>query len=284
MKNEVTLEAANLLQQALHSDTGKVKYWLSQTTPQLEAILLAHGLACAGTAPRPGEPDGEPYWGVWRLDDRAKAVEAALPFRTAEQPIAFTLTKIPHESARKVYTCPKCRSEDVHFHDGDSVSIPVLPNGIDDYNDVDAAIMVGECRACKHPVYFVEFGFTNVTNPDDDDPFVVDNLSQKPDAFDVYRAEAAGMDPWMVSRMWYTTGQQHDKAAPPRLPKGPFVVDFHQFGAFSLDRRGELSGPNGVARCASTNSKWADAETLFRNLAGNAMAALLAAAADKTNA
>ncbi len=281
MENAMTPEAANIVQQALQSASGETQYWLYQTTPELEAILLTHGLVSAGTAPRPGEPDGEPFWGVWKVADRAKAQAAALPFRTPEQPISFTLTQIQQSSARKLYTCPKCSSEEVYFHDGDSVGVPVLPNGINDYDDIDTAIMAGECRVCKHPVYFIEFGFTNVTNPDDQDPFVVDNLSQKPDKFEVYRAEAAGMDPWMVSRLWFTTGQQHNAKAPPRLPKGPFVVDLHQFGVFSLDREGELSGRNGVSRCAGTSSKWTDAETLFRNLAGNAMATLLDALDEK---
>jgi hypothetical protein len=207
------------------------------------------------------------------------------------EPVEFTLTTIesltPFEQTHCMtdYACPKCKSHDVHFRDGDSVGVPVLPEGMPSYDHLDTLLMVGTCKTCSEPIFIYEFGFTTVANPDDDVIFCVTNLPQKPDRFQLYHAHAAGRDPWVVSRLFFDTGTLRD--FPPeilRLPKGPFVVDYHQFGPYSLDHAGELSGPNGVARCggAGASDKWKVGEALFQQLSASAMKCLTEAAAADT--
>jgi hypothetical protein len=275
----MTIRIANLIERALQDKDGQCRYWLSETTPDLIELLVAHGLEQAGTAPSHRNVNQQ-FWGVWRVKDREKAESAVKPYRAAPAPIDFTLTPFDQGGYMAEYACPKCRSNDLYFHDGDSVGVPVLPEGIGSYDQLDTGSMVGTCKSCDEPIYFYEFGFTTVPNPNDDEVFSVGNLPQSPDRFQLFYAHAEGHDPWIVSRLFFDTGKlAASNSDVTRLPKGPFVVDYHQFGPYSLDYAGELSGPHGVARCSSgANNKWTVGELLFRNLAGNAMKCLLAAA------
>jgi hypothetical protein len=277
----LTIKHANLIEQALTSPDGTAKYWTSQTNDDLIQVLSLHGLAVTGVAPG-GFPQEDDFWTVFTIDDKSKADAAVKPFRTPSAPMDFRLSPVDPAplSPWACYQCPACQSTDTYWTDGDSVYVPVLPEGIADYNDIDTTLMVGECRACEQPLFIYEFAFTNVTNPDGDFMFCLANIAQEPDRYEVFHAEADGLAPWILSRRWYTTGKM-PKGAPPQLPKGPFVVDFHQFGPFPLAEAGELSGRYGVARCsgAGVSEKWLQGEELFRNLANNAMQRLLAAVA-----
>lgn len=280
--SKITINVANIIERALCNIDGSANYWTSKVTPELVRLLKESGLRHVGFEPSSINPESEPrFWGVWKIVDRAVAELAVLPFRKALANIDFVLTPFDQTSHWAEYLCPKCHSTDIRWTDGDSVGVPVLPEGIASYDDIDTCLMVGECQQCHESLYFYEFGFSSIANPDDDQQFCVSNLPQTPDKFQMYTAQADGLIPWIVSRLWFTTGtlKDHYNTDVKRLPKGPFVVDFHQFGPFSLNYKGKLSGIYGVSRCASgSNNEWSQGEDLFRNIAKNAQDKVLEAA------
>lgn len=282
---ELTLTHANLLQQALADKEGLAKYWTSQLTDDFVKVLEQHGLKVIGHEAKPGDPQDAKFWTVFHLESRVKAVAALKPFTAPDAPVAFKLTPIepgeyPYGSH---YACPACGSKDIRWTDGDSISVPVLPVGITHYDDIDTSLMVGACQSCQQHLYFYEFGFTTVTDPCDEGLFVVPNIAAHPDRIECFKAEAeaGNVQPWVVSRLTYVTGKKDDKGFVP-LPKGPFMVDYHQFGPFKLDHEGELSGAFGVSRCGSSGdaNKWVIGSRLLHNLAANAMQAVKQAAND----
>lgn len=277
----ITITEANIIEQALKSEDGTAKFWRSQTTHHLVKVLNAHGMTQIGFEASPVRPADRHFWGVWKVVDRDLAAASIEKFRKTDNPIEFTLTPFEKSDHYDDYHCPKCNGDKIQWTDGDSISVPVLPEGINDYNDIDTVLMVGTCQGCQEPLYFYEYGFTTVTDPSDDDYFCVSNLVQIPDKYQMYKAEAPGIEPWVLSRRWYDTGQLHESLKPEegavRLPKGPFVVDYHHFGPFSLESDGELSGPYGVSMCGGSgeNDKWEVGTMIFNRLAKNAMNRLL---------
>ena len=272
---DLDIREANIIEQALHSQDGTVLYWTSHVTHQLISKLKRHGMRLVGFAP--DFPNGNRrFWSMFAVDNRELAETAVIPFRQINNPISFHLTNFEQDGYWANYVCPECGSNDLKWHDGDSVFVPVLPEGITSYDEIDTFLTVGTCQDCQQPLYVYEFGFSSIPNPDDSSPFMVPNLEQIPDHYQMYRAEADGLEPWIVSRLWYNTGRLDSGCT--RLPKGPFVVDLHQFGPFHLAEEGELSGLYGVLRCASGgNDKWTVGQELFRRLAANAMAKLRSA-------
>jgi hypothetical protein len=222
----------------------------------------------------PGRDDPA-FWSVFSVVDREAAEKAVAPFRVPKAPIEFTLTPVVQTRQWTDYRCPSCNEATLEWHDGDSIRVPVLPEGIDSYGLIDTGLMVGHCKTCSQPVYIYEFGFSTVDNPQDDMAFCVWNLLYEPDSFQAFRAEADGHEPWVVSRLDFRTGATLDGDTLPLL-KGPFVIDFHQIGPFKLDSPDELSGPHGVSNCgwSGASNKWDLGEALFHNLAGNAMRVL----------
>lgn len=282
---ELTLTHANMLQQALTDKDGLAKYRTSQLTAEFVEVLEKHGLKVIGHEAKPGDPEDKKFWTVFNLESRIKAVQAIKPFTQPDAPIAFKLTPIEvgeyHYGAH--YACPTCGSKAIRWTDGDSIGVAVLPQGIGHYDDIDTSLMVGTCEGCQEPLYFYELGFTTVTDPCADGMFVVTNIVANPDRVECFKAEdeAGAIQPWVVSRISYVTGKKVDGGFV-SLPKGPFMVDYHQFGPFKLERDGELSGPYGVARCGNggANDKWAVGSRLLHNLAANAMQAVKQAAND----
>jgi len=274
--NNLTITEANIIEQAIQSKHGTAKFWTSQTTPQMTQMLLAHGMSHIGFESSPVAPEQTDFWGVWKVTNLELASASIRKFKQQNNPISFTLTPFDNPNYYDTYKCTLCGSGNLHWTDGDSIPVPVLPEGINDYDDVDTVLMVGHCKDCAEQMYFYEFGFTTVTNPDDDDPFCVANLTQVPDQYQMYTAEADGIQPWVVSRRWYDTGKLHESLGANedarRLPKGPFAVDYHHFGPFRLRFEGELSGWNGVSSCGSQgNDKWQAGTDLFNRLANSAM-------------
>ncbi|MEX6780503.1 hypothetical protein [Pseudomonas aeruginosa] len=279
---QLSIRLANIIQRALVREGGKSRTQTASLSQQDIRDLRLHGMWYEGFEPCeiPGREDPE-FWSVFSVVDRGAAETAVEQFRVPKAPVEFTLTPIEqNDKARQwaEYHCPSCNAASLEWHDGDSVPVPVLPEGIDSYGLIDTGLMVGHCKHCSQPVYIYEFGFSTVDNPQDDMAFCVWNLLYEPDSFQVFRAEAEGHAPWIVSRLDYRTGATADGDTLP-LPKGPFVIDFHQFGPFKLEHTDELSGQHGVSNCGAsgTSDKWEVGKALFHNLAGSAMRALTGA-------
>ena len=264
---------ANIIQRAL-TDTSGATHW-HYMTPIVEKDLRNSGLSLTAFKNRLHQLVEEPdaAFAVWSVNDRNKAEAALLPFKKPEAPIKFVLTPNSNDRYRDHYRCPHCGAGCIKFRDGDSIGVPVLPDGIHDYNDVDTALLVGSCANCGTDYFVYEFGFTTLTDPVNDTPFCVDNIAQIPDSVELFHASAEGLASWAVSRLFFETGKLPEGRfeVSRLLPKGPFIVDVHHFGPFPLDDVSELCGRYGVARCEGGSDKWTVGERLFRNLAGNAM-------------
>lgn len=255
---------ANIIQRALLSENSTAEFWTEHLTADLHKVLIESGMKSVGVKPHPVNSEADPYfWTVFAIEDRALAQAAIQPYRSAPAPIEFQLSPVEQEHYWAEYKCPSCGGADVKLTDGDSIAVSVLPEGIESFGEIDPGLMVGTCKSCEQGLYVYEFGFSTVEYPDGDFVFCVSNIDPEPAKFQMYRAEAPGHSPWLVSRRWYANGPDIE------LPKGPFVVDFHQVGPFKLDTPTELSGRHGVASCggAGNNSKWRVGADMLRNLA-----------------
>lgn len=276
----LTTQHANIIQRALLNEHSVAFVQTAKLTRHDLGLLSASGIVPTGCTPN--EAKNQPAksdWTALAVVDKSTAEAAIQPFGTPVAPVDFQLKPIEQETQWADYNCPSCGATKTCWSDGDTISVPVLPEGIRSYGEIDAVLMVGHCKACKQHLYVYEFGFSTVDYPDDPLVFCVVNIEQEPDVFQAFQAKAAHFLPWVVTRMWFTTGKMPGNA-PDRLPNGPFVVDYHQFGPFMLDHEGELTGANGVSSCSGSGdkAKWAAGEFLFRNLAGKAMQQLHAAA------
>lgn len=269
---------ANLIQRALERD-GVARQWLGLLSDPQRQALEANGLRCVGTTPR-FDSDAEPFWQEWAVADRDKAQAALEPFRHPLAPIEFSLEPLPGTEQYSQYHCPGCSGAHLHIEDGDIVSVPVLPAGVPDYGHIDPMMVVGDCDACGTVAYAYEFGFSSVSNPDGNEGLSVLGLIQIPDRIERYRATADGMEPWLVTRMFFDTGRlpEDEFYARTALPKGPFVVDYHQIGPRTVVPASP-GGIVGIEHCdAGPGSAWAKGAELFHNLAAAAMAKVMAAA------
>lgn len=267
MSKALTIYEANHIQCALDNREGVVETWLSRTTPEMVKKLERSGLKVKGYKPR--ERDGVDIndpWIVFEIQDRDKAAKAIFPFRIPVNRINHWLTPIEHDSPWAKHVCPECGGTDIDWNDGDSVPVPVLPLGIDSYGELDTFLCVGQCK-CGQPLYTYEFGFSSIPYPDGEDCFALGNIEGRRKQLQTFKAEAEGLSPWFVARMWFSNSYRN---------KGPFIADFHQFGPFKLDQVDELSGENGVSRCITSHgsNKWDIGRELFHNLAGEAMSQL----------
>lgn len=278
--NTITIWDAQIIDQALRSEDATVKLRAYKCTPSLMELLTKNGLVLSGDAPgsKRGEDKSDPlFFSVLKVVNREIAEQAVSQFSVAKNPINFKLKPFKQETFMANYLCPTCASDNLSWPDGDCVSVPVLPEGICDHEQLDTLKMHGQCLDCQEELYFYEFGFTTVPNPDDLDIFSVTDLSQLPDRYQMFTAKAKGMTPWVMSRRWYWTGKVGAYFNPGvvRLPKGAFAVDYHQFGPFLAGR----TGPYGKLRHETSN--WSEEGTrLFTNLAKSAMISLMAGASE----
>jgi hypothetical protein len=202
------------------------------------ALLEKGGLRLSGFEDWTGAPADErsAHWALWEVRDRVAAEAFIEPMLVVPDSLVCSLERTDSILARHA-RCPCCRSTDLHFVDGDTVELPLLPKGLESPGELDAMCWFGECAICQRACFQFEFAFSSVKEPDACEVFCATSLPQRPDEKALYIARAANQTPWFVERQIFDTGQLPRGAYEVDfyLPNGPFIVDIHRFGPFPLD-------------------------------------------------